>query len=92
VLILLAAAWTLWGACWLRRVELRREHDPMVRSLGLVWAREGLGPVVRAAGTVAGHRVEIRWRRLFDDGRVRVCVDGVVVALAEVEALGAASA
>ena len=73
MLLLLLALWTLWGACWLRRVELQREKDPVVRALGLSWAREGFGPTVRAVGTVAGRAVEVLWRRgmLRDRTRVR---------------------
>lgn len=68
--------WALWGAWWLRRVELRREHDAAVRALGLAWGREGFGPTVRAHGTVAGRAVEVRWRRAFFGERVRARVDG----------------
>lgn len=72
--MLLTAIWTLWGACWLRRVELHREKEPVVRALGLTWVREGLGPSVRARGTLGGREVEVRWRRgvLRDRARLRI--------------------
>jgi hypothetical protein len=72
MLILLGALWVLWGACWLRRVELRSENDAVVRTLGLAWVREGLGPTVRAAGRTPSGPVEIRWRRWFTSAAPRV--------------------
>lgn len=74
--VFLGALWTLWGAWWLRRVELRREHDGTVRALGLTWAREGWGPSVAAAGAVDGRPVEVRWRRALFGETVRVRRDG----------------
>jgi hypothetical protein len=43
-----------------------------VRALGLDWVREGLGPSVRARGTVGGRAVEVRWRRGLSRDRVRL--------------------
>lgn len=70
--MLLTAVWTLWGACWLRRVELRRDKAALVRTLGLEWVREGLGPSVRARGHLGGQTVEARWRRGVARDRVRL--------------------
>lgn len=75
--VFLGALWTLWGAAWLRRVELRREHEPTVRALGLTWAREGWGPSVTAGGEVDGAAVEVRWRRGVCGERVAVRRGGV---------------
>ncbi|MDP2313008.1 MAG: hypothetical protein Q8P41_08895 [Pseudomonadota bacterium] len=76
MLLLLTALWTLWGACWLRRVELRHEKEPLVRALGLAWGREGLGPAVVARGMLAGRPVEVRWRRGVFGDRARLRTNG----------------
>ncbi len=43
-----------------------------MRALGLAWVREGLGPSVRARGTVSGQAIEVRWRRGLSRDRVRL--------------------
>lgn len=43
-----------------------------MRALGLAWVREGLGPAVRARGSIGGQPVEARWRRGVVRDRVRV--------------------
>jgi hypothetical protein len=85
--ILLAALWAMWIACWLRRVELRHEHDALATRLGLSWTPEGLGASVRAIGAVGGHRVDVRFRRLFGPLRAVVRIDGVRRTFAELDAL-----
>jgi hypothetical protein len=83
VVVFLGVLWSLWGAWWLRRVELRREHEATVRALGLAWAREGWGPSVAARGDVAGRPVEVRWRRAFFGETARVRVGGAWALLPE---------
>ena len=61
-LILLAALWCVWGAHWLRRIELRAIAEPVVHALGLRWAPEGFGPRVVAVGEVDGVAVTVWWR------------------------------
>jgi hypothetical protein len=63
LIVLLGAFWSLWGAFWLRRVELVRENQVVVSALGLHWGREGFGPSVRAAGHLGGAGLEIVFRR-----------------------------
>lgn len=69
-LVVLAALWMMWGAAWLRRVELREHVQSVVTALGLEFRPEGLGASLRAHGRVDGRHVEVRWR-LGLDGRVR---------------------
>lgn len=71
IVTIVAGTWVLWGAGWLRRIELKDIAAPCVRALGLAFRSEGWGPVVRASGTLAGQPVEVRWE-LPVTGRVRV--------------------
>lgn len=71
LLVALAAAWSIWGGAWLRRVELQVIAAPVVRALGLVFRPERWSAEVCAAGTVGGQAVEVRWRRTLA-GALRV--------------------
>lgn len=55
------AAWILWLAAWLCRVERRARAAPLVDALGLAFSREGWGPTVLAAGQVGGAWVTLRF-------------------------------
>lgn len=79
MVVFLGVLWALWGAWWLRRVELRRDYSATVAALGLAWQREGLGPSLRASGRIGAHDVEVRWRRGMVRERVRARVDGAWV-------------
>ncbi len=84
VVVFLGVLWALWGAWWLRRVELHRDLAGVVRGLGLAWQREGLGPSVVASGVVGARHVEVRWRRGVWRDRLRARVDGTWVELTDV--------
>lgn len=71
ILVLLAGTWVLWGAGWLRRVELQAIAEPCARALGLSFRPEGWGAAVCAGGTLAGRAVEVRWHAALT-GAVRV--------------------
>lgn len=75
ILVALAAAWSMWGGAWLRRVELQVIAAPVVRALGLAFRPERWSGEVCADGTVAGQAVVVRWRRTLAGGlKVSACI------------------
>ena len=76
ILLLVAGAWVLWAAAWLRRIELRAMAEGAAEAMGMELSREGWGPEQRAVGTVQGVPVELRWRRAVGPLRVRARVGG----------------
>jgi len=67
VLVIVALLWASWAVAWLIRVEVHALAAPIVERHGLRWAREGLGPRVRASG--GGH--ELRFGRGSEPGSLR---------------------
>lgn len=89
ILLLVAGAWVLWAAAWLRRIELRAAAEAEAEALGLRLAREGWGPEQRALGSFQDVAVELRWRRSVGALRVRARVGGGRWREAPAEGLGA---
>ena len=61
IVLVVGQAWALWGRAWLDRAYLRTVAAPVVTSVGLAYAREGLRAAVRATGTQGETAYEVRW-------------------------------
>lgn len=88
ILLLVAGAWVLWAAAWLRRIELRATAEAAAQALGMELRREGWGPEQRAVGMVRGVPVELCWRRAVGPMHVRARVGAGRWQEAPADALG----